>query len=86
MMADCKFCESLQAHRNLYAFEALKQSKEERKAYGKHMSEYSAALIVRHWYKKQGKKHAGRIVDFKYRGVGYELNYCPECGKEITKE
>lgn len=29
------------------------------------------------------KRHAGRTTDYRNRGIGYKLNYCPECGRKL---
>lgn len=39
---------------------------------------YSAALVI--WCR------GSRVIAFKNKGVGYPLQYCPECGKELLKK
>ena len=51
--------------------------------YGKWMNEYTVAIVIHSWYQKRGKKSASRTVDFRNKGLGYKLNFCPECGKEL---
>lgn len=46
--------------------------------------EMVVALVVRSW-RKGHKNQASRTTDYRYRGCGYKLNYCPECGRRITK-
>ena len=47
--------------------------------------EMSVALVRRTWHKGVNKKCAGIDTDYRYRGIGYKLNYCPECGKYLRK-
>ena len=56
----------------------------ERKKYGKYITEYSVAIVKRSYYQKMGKRKSGRSVEFRYRGLGFDLNYCPECGKYLN--
>jgi len=43
---------------------------------------YSVAIVQRTFIKgRRGSQ--GRTTDYRYRGCGYKLNYCPECGKKI---
>lgn len=45
--------------------------------------EYAVALVIKSWAKGKSKRTGGRITDYRYRGHGYKLNFCPECGKEM---
>ena len=45
--------------------------------------EYTVALVSHTWSVSRGKRSASRTVDFRNKGLGYKLNYCPECGKEL---
>lgn len=75
----CKFCESLQDWSQIHEFDNQKLSKEERT---KH--EYTVALVIHSWKPKyRTKRRAGRTVDYRNQGLGYKLNYCPECGRKI---
>lgn len=76
-MNKCKFCE------NLESYKRLNGNREPDPELGRYKSEYGAALVIRNWYEKQGKKSAGRSTDYRYRGIGYKLNYCPECGRKL---
>lgn len=80
-MSDCKFCEAME--RNHRTDELWQQSKEDIEKYGKHMNSYSVAIVNHHWYKKFGKRSAGRTTDYRNQGLGYQLNYCPECGRKL---
>jgi len=76
----CKFCESYESWRRIHDFDNLKLPKEER---SKH--EYTVALVIRSWIPKvRTKRHAGRTVDYRNQGIGYNLNFCPECGKRLV--
>lgn len=78
----CKFCESYESWHNIHESYNQKRPKEERSKY-----EYTAALIIRSWIPKvRTKRHAGRTIDCRNQGIGYELNYCPECGKRLKGE
>ena len=75
----CKFCESLQDWSQIHEFDNLKLPKEEET---KH--EYTVALVIHSWCPKyKTKRQAGRTADYRNQGLGYELNYCPECGRKI---
>ena len=39
---------------------------------------YKVALIAH-------SKSGGRTTDYNVRGIGFRLNYCPECGAEIVE-
>lgn len=74
----CKFCDSLaerKERRNWYGYSNPEL--------GRWMHEYTVALVIHSWYQKCGKKSASRTVDFRNKGLGYKLNFCPECGKEL---
>ena len=70
----CKFCESLKT---------WKQVKSMDKG---HKQEYTVALVIRSWYPSvKSKRHAGRTTDYRRNGIGYKLNYCPECGRPLSR-
>jgi hypothetical protein len=74
----CKFCDSLaeiKERENFYGYSDPEL--------GRWMNEYTVALVIHGWYQKRGKKSASRTVDFRNKGLGYKLNFCPECGKKI---
>ena len=85
-MSACKFCEAMKVNRQIEEFNRLQTTDEESKHYGKYMVEYTVAIVKRSWYQKIGKRRSGRSVEFRYRGLGFELNYCPECGQILNKE
>lgn len=78
----CKFCEAMKVNRQC---DEIDQSPNEL-TYGKHMSEYTVAIVAHHWYSKMGKRTASRTIYFRHRGLGYKLNYCPECGAKMEVE
>ena len=84
-MPDCKFCEAMNTHRQCEQIARSWATDAELKEFGKWMTEYSVAIVKRSWYQKRGKKSAGRSTDYRYRGLGYKLNYCPECGRKLKR-
>ena len=70
----CKFCSNL--------FEHKKRSYTDPEL-GKWKQEYTVALVIHSWYEKRGKKSASRTTDYRNKGLGYKLNYCPECGVKL---
>ena len=77
---DCSFCKRLE----IAAFIADSEKRERRRTgQVKIYREYTVAFVERTWTKAKGKRRAGRITDYRYRGIGYRLNYCPECGRKI---
>lgn len=74
-MSGCKFCDALSFYK---AFHSRADTIKE-------FHEYNVALVIRSWTKEKGKKRASRLADYRYQGIGYKLNYCPECGKTIRK-
>lgn len=76
-MSDCKFCESLQNHKQIHEFLSKRDKPGEGLLY-----EYSVAIVI-HSYLKGRKAQAGRSTDYRLRGLGYVLNYCPECGRKL---
>ena len=66
----CKFCEAMKVNRQC---DEIDKSPNEL-IYGKHMREYTVAIVVNHWYSKMGKRNASRTVDDRYMGLGYKLN------------
>ena len=76
-MSECKFCKNLEFYKN------LDRNQESDPELGRYKTEYRAALVIRSWYEKRSKRGAGRTTDYRYRGIGYRLNYCPECGRKL---
>ena len=81
----CKFCEAMQANRQVEEISRSWSTEDELKQYGKYMVDYSVAIVKRSWYRKKGKRSAFRTIEYRYRGLGFALNYCPECGKKVIR-
>lgn len=79
----CKFCESMECNKEVERTARGWATDAELLEYGKWMIEYSVAIVKRSWYQKRGKKSAHRTIQFRNKGFGYKLKYCPECGKEL---
>lgn len=76
-MAECKFCEAMKSHRNVDTILKMNEPDMEHR--------YSVAIVRRMFFKgRKGCKGTG--TDYRYKGCGYELNFCPECGRSITKK
>ena len=78
----CKFCESLENWQDIHKFDNAHAPKDEKK---KH--EYRVALLIYSWCPKhKTKRQASRLADYRSKGLGYKLNYCPECGRRMRCE
>ena len=75
-MKKCEFCDTLAINSNIdeYAYSFIDADL---------CHDYTVALVI-HSYKKGHKKECGRITDFRKNGLGYELNFCPECGRKLN--
>ena len=82
-MSVCKFCEAMKVNRQIEEVNRSWATNEDLKRYGKHMIEYTVAIVKRGYFQKLGKKKSGRTLEFRYRGLGFELNFCPECGADM---
>jgi hypothetical protein len=71
----------MKANRQIEEISRSWATDDELKKYGKYITEYSVAIVKRSYYQKKGKLKSARGVEFRYRGLGFALNYCPECGK-----
>ena len=81
----CKFCEAMEANRQVDEISRSWSTDDALKRYGKYITEYTVAIVKRSYYQKKGKRKSGRNVQFRYRGLGYKLNYCPECGRKLEE-
>lgn len=77
----CKFCEAYNRYK--YVDDFKERFDLEHGETDKVIREYTVAIVVHGWFKSKGKKSAGRSTDYRYRGLGYKLNFCPECGKKL---
>lgn len=84
--AECKFCEAMKANRQIEEISRSWMTDSERKQYGKYTVEYTVAIVKRSWYTKMGKSNSGRNTEYRYRGLGFKLNFCPECGRKLKGE
>ena len=75
----CEFCESLEAWKRARRFSNRHDGY-------KIKEEYNVALVIRSWTPQKGKRRAGRLVDYRNQGIGFRLNFCPECGREIRRK
>lgn len=82
----CAFCEAIDSYRIMDAISVTNAKKrpEELEQYGVPKSSYSVAIVRRMWWSKIGKKGTRGSADFRRRGMGYKLNFCPECGRKIS--
>ena len=78
----CKFCERLGSLKQVYQF-LNKHDKKQGEEKIKH--EYTVALVTHSWLPSKGKKRASRSTDYRNQGLGYKLNFCPECGRNLRK-
>lgn len=85
-MSVCKFCEAMKVNRQIEEVSRSWTTDDEYKRYGKYMVEYTVAIVKRSYYRKTGKKKSGRTLEFRHRGLGFELNFCPSCGADMRKD
>ena len=69
----CKFCESFEFEKQIHNDPRLKQA-------------YNVALVIHQWRADRPKSTAGRTVDYRHKGLGYKLKYCPECGINLRNK
>ena len=72
----CKFCEAMERYRRANAIMKKHDPEAEYR--------YSVAIVKR-FFVKGRRGCLGTEADFRYRGCGYKLNFCPECGRKLTK-
>ena len=73
-MNDCVFCKRLKFWKESH----IRNDPD-------HEHVYKVALIS-HTRLPGHQMYRGRSVDYNTRGIGFALNYCPECGKKLDKE
>ena len=73
----CKFCEAMESHRKVDVI----MKKHEPAVY----YQYSVAIVKR-LFRKGSKGVRATNTDYRYRGCGYALNFCPECGRDLKKK
>ena len=84
-MGMCKFCDGIAIIKDRHKIVSELDTDTEMAKYGKYMQELTVAIVDRTWYQKQGKKMASRTVHFRNQGIGYALNFCPECGRSLKR-
>lgn len=73
----CKFCEAMQTNRQI---DVIMRKRDPDVSY-----RYSVAIVKRLFIKgSKGCRSYG--TDYRYRGCGYELNFCPECGRDLKRK
>ena len=45
--------------------------------------DWTVAIVERTWTKKTGKSGAMKEINLKDKNKGYDLNFCPVCGKGL---
>ena len=81
----CKFCDGIASIKDCHKIVSGWATDAEKAENGKRMQELTVAIVELIWYQKQGKKRAGRSVHFRNQGIGYALNFCPECGRSLKR-
>ena len=81
-MTRCTFCGRLDEWREMNKL--MRQDAREA-GRGDYRHEYKVVLVIRSWHADRPKRRAGRTVDFRNMGIGFELNYCPECGRYLRR-
>lgn len=73
----CVFCDVLSSWKTIHTF--LNENREEcnRLEY-----DYKVAIVCSS-RKENCKKINARVTDYRNEKQGFELNYCPECGKKL---
>jgi|GEM_PF-722472 len=74
----CQFCKAIELFR--WGFGISKRNHPE------FIEERYSVAIVRRLFIKGRPGIWSAITDFRDRGRGYALNFCPECGKAIRRE
>ena len=78
----CKFCDTMeQSNRALQSHNTSCQNSK----YPKLKQELKSALLVKSWRADEPKRNA-TYNTFTHGGRGYQLNFCPECGRKIKGE
>lgn len=72
----CKFCNAMDIRRKVDTIFKIKYPNEEHR--------YSVAIVNR-TFRKGEKGCSGSSTDYIFRGCCYDLNFCPECGRRLTK-
>ena len=76
----CAFCDALAMHKWANSILQCDHGADDQVLHA-----YSTALIIHSWLKSMGKASASRLVDYRHKGLGFKLNYCPECGRQMKR-
>ena len=79
----CKFCETMEENKKVEKTVRGWAKDPELAVLGRWTTEFTVAILKRSWYQKKGKKNASRMIQYRNNGLGFELNYCPECGRKL---
>lgn len=74
----CEFCEDYTSKKISYKVVRKMQLKQKVEPIKR---EFTVAIVELTWIKS--KKNAGRTTDYRHLGLGYKLNFCPECGRKL---
>lgn len=81
-MDECEFCRDYESRQSVGIFQ---RAHPEYYGGGMILQEITVAMVIRSWKKGTPKSKAGRTTDYRHMGIGYRLNYCPECGKQLRR-
>lgn len=70
----CKFCEAMEAYKRM--------NRKHKKSEPGIDHRYSVAIVIR-VFRKGIRGCCSTGTDYRHRGCGYALNYCPECGRKM---
>ena len=79
----CKFCEAMEDNKEVEKTVRRWATDAELTQFGRWTTEFTVAILKRSWYQKKDKESASRTIQYRNNGLGFELNYCPECGKKL---
>lgn len=82
----CVFCERLSEIKEVHKIAQSWDTEERLATLGKYLQELTVAIVDRTWYQKRGKKSASRTTHYRNQGIGFKLNYCPECGRKLVNK
>ena len=71
----CDFCKYLA---DMQSFDRIREHGNPRLHH-----DYHVLILQRAWNDYTGTHHAGTMVH-RPKAVGFEINYCPECGRKIN--
>lgn len=72
----CKFCEAMQSK---WRADAVRKDYDPEAEY-----RYSVAIVCRRFEKGRRGCQTSH-TDYRWRQCGYKLEFCPECGRKLTK-